>query len=739
MSRSSEDQNAQQTIERLRRRLKRAELAREEAEQILERRGRELIKANEQLMERESQLRERLDRESLYLLRAQRTARIASFHRDRGKALSTSPEFYRLLGLAPGVKVDESAMLERIHPLDRDRVKKLEAAFYETGEPGKDLTYEFRIRRDGDVRWLRWVIRRENDEHEGFQSLLGTVQDITEQRAADRKARALALIADRRVKQLVRLSEELEVSRYAAEEAYLARTRFLSAMSHDVRTPMNGLMGMLDLLSLEEVDHEQADRLRIAKRSAEELQRHIEDIVEMANAEDEGEGLESSAQSVDIERFFSTLFSFWGHFAGRADSRPVLTIDADVPSRLYLYPVRLKQILDAQIGRLSQGHARVDAQVFRDGGALVTRLSCDIDAGPLTALGYYRDRWLRRIADSIEAVIEPWQDSTNSGIELRIPLEEPRGDVQGARSKDGVAEEGAERQACRVHEGYPPSVLVVDDIETNRIVLLKMLEYLGCRVDLASDGDEAIERVTQANHDLVFMDIQMARMSGLEATRQIRQFRRFAGLPIIAVTAYANRKELASFMEQGFTGALTKPLKRQVLVEMLERHIPRFLSSTPSADASIETSSAGDREASDRTALDADQKGGPVSGHAMASEVDDQESTLLDEGHFRAIFESLPLNRRKMLLDAAVDDIERLTCQLTSAYWADDDETVRQVTHSLKGVAGNLGSGSLLACIERFRESRPPQADIFLEQISHQGARVIARSRALFEGINTGI
>ncbi|MFI0471882.1 response regulator [Halomonas sp. HMF6819] len=534
--------------------------------------------ANEQLMERESQLRERLEKESQYLLRAQRTARIATFHRDRGSRLSTSPEFSWLLGLDPAAKVDEETMLKTIHPLDLERVRGFEEDFYRHRQAEVDHEYEFRILRDGEVRWVRWVLRRENDDKGSFQSLLGTVQDITEQRAADRRARALALVADRRVKQLTRLSEELEASRKATSDAYRVRSEFLAAMSHDIRTPLNGLLGMMDLMSLGSLDTSQQERLRVAQLSADQLKSHIEDIIDMANA---------------------------------------------------------------------------------------------------------------------DAAYQPPQTSLSGhGVESC----EKAASLQSTMSHERVFS-GVQR----------PLVLVVDDIETNRMVLAQMLDVLGCHVELACDGDEAIEMIQTERFDAVMLDILMPRLSGREVVEAVRRQPQFATLPITAVTAHANRRELHDLVRKGFTAALTKPVMRTEVAELLASQLTAFIEPLRPA---IEGTS--------------DEK--------ATANVD--EADVLDEDYFRAIFASLPADRRAMLLNAAVADIERLTHEMTHAHAAGDSDTLQQAAHSLKGVAGNFGARALFQTIVAFREASPPLAETLLKQIREQGVKVIARSHTLFAEIN---
>ncbi|MBN8413410.1 PAS domain-containing hybrid sensor histidine kinase/response regulator [Halomonas litopenaei] len=691
--------------------MRRSEAAREEAEAILERRSRELLQANEQLMLRESELQRRLDRDSQFLLRAQRTARIASFHRDRGRRLATSPEFHHLLGLAPGIKPDEQTLISHIHPLDRDRVRRQEAEFHGSAEPGIEHGYEFRILRHGETRWMRWNIIREDDEHGRFKSLLGTVQDITEQRASDRRARALALIADRRVRQLVRLSKELQASRQAVEEAFYAKADFLAAMSHDIRTPLNGLLGMIDLLSLGELNEAQAERLGMAREAAHQLQRHIEQIVDMAHADDGGPV--ASAQPVDLRRYFDTLLQFWRYGHERIGRRLRLELDGSVPEVLTTDPTRLRQLMDAFIERLGEGEAPISLRVTVQGDCLCIDIVSTATGQMLRERRDRRRALLQRWAAAIEADITPCQAEGVSGFTLRLPL---RQEVSDAHYCVPAAEQQLPDRVF--NEENRPRLLVVDDIETNRVVLCQMLEVIGCDSDIACDGREAVDKALSERFDGVLMDILMPRMSGLEAVAELRRQPAVATLPVVAITAHTNREELGELTRQGFSAALAKPVNRQqlaaILLELLDGERRRAEEHSPAVTGSSVTSLS------------------PPGVEAMPS-----SAPAVDEEHFRAIFASLSPARRQMLLQAAVDDIERLVAEVVSAHRRGEREPLQRAAHSLKGVAGNFGAFPLMATVNALRHAEDERTDDLLKTLQQQSTDAVTSARELFQSLST--
>ena len=229
-----DDIPAQERAEILQIRLNRAERALQEAETALEARMRDLYQANQELSRRESDLAERLEIESRQLLRAQATAKMATIFGQKGKPFTASRAANDLLGLPQ----DDEPMLEKLvaalHPLDASRIMRTGLDFFRKMPPGIDHVFEHRIRRydTREVRWLRWSIRRERATETTPAITLGTVQDFTERRADARQVQALQYRAERRVRELDKLSQEL-----AAEQRILVLHRGHPGQSHRLGQP----------------------------------------------------------------------------------------------------------------------------------------------------------------------------------------------------------------------------------------------------------------------------------------------------------------------------------------------------------------------------------------------------------------------------------------------------------------------------------------------------------------------
>jgi PAS domain S-box-containing protein len=283
----------------LERRLARAEAARREAESLLERRSRELDRSNRELRQREEELIARLDQGNRNLLLAQTVGGIATFYRIVGEPFVVSETVNQLFGRDPDANLSLNDVVSALHPLDRDRITALEDAF-QNGEGDSDrIELEFRIRRgDGALRWLRSRQERSRDAASGRIRVSGTVEDITERRTAKRHADALRLMVQRnlvrlsraeaalaeRVAELETTAKALADSHERTEAAHRAKSRFLAQMSHNIRTPLNGVLGMMTALARSDLAPAQADQLARARRAGDVLQALIDTIIEIADA-----------------------------------------------------------------------------------------------------------------------------------------------------------------------------------------------------------------------------------------------------------------------------------------------------------------------------------------------------------------------------------------------------------------------------------------------------------------------
>lgn len=260
----------------LAKRLDRAEKALLDAETALEARMRELDTANKDLSQRESELVEKLDIESRQLLAALSTANMATIYGERDKPFRASSGAGEILGLRPDEEPTPANLISAIHPLDRERILRSATEFFTQMEPGIDHRFEHRIKRldNGATHWLSWVIRRDPTDAVRPSAVYGTVRDITLSRTNERSVRSLQLRAERRVKELNKLSAQLGQEQEKTADALAGKTQFLSDMAHEIRTPLNSLNGGIELLS---------DSARAGSKEFEIVQQATQQLVEIAS------------------------------------------------------------------------------------------------------------------------------------------------------------------------------------------------------------------------------------------------------------------------------------------------------------------------------------------------------------------------------------------------------------------------------------------------------------------------
>ncbi|MBY0393456.1 MAG: response regulator [Novosphingobium sp.] len=603
----------------VRRRLARSESARKQAEALLELKSRVLAQANEDLKENRERLRIELGQRTRQLLEAQRVAGFGTMIWDaEAFKAELSPHCQDLLGLhglaeIEGAKTADSPhpMLDRVSPEEREKVfewsRRLTTSALQlkhdriavmqagAGRACKaddcrtcehladcDRMLEFRIvgRNAGEAnRMIRALAETSVDEDLGRVLVFITVQDITREIEAANEAEALRQRDQRRMRELEQLAVELRAAREAAERANAAKTRFLAMMSHDIRTPMNGVIGMLELFDAAGLSESQHEMLGLMRASGDQLRMLLDDIIDLEQAE--SGKLTLAAFPLEVGTFLSTSIGFWA----RAARGKGLTLELERAAFGWRGPLvewivadryRLRQIIDnlvsnavkftkrggirVRVGPIAEDRFRFEvidtgigipperrAEIFEDFGQLHT---VDVQAGG-SGLGL---AICRRIVDLMGGTIgvEAGPEGVGSCFWVELPFVEVDGPT-AAKQRD-------ERRLLRF-DGGRPRVLVAEDVETNRIVARGMLSKLGCDVELVTNGEEAVEALRRDAFDVVLMDMSMPVLDGPEATRRIKALPgAVSRTPIIALTAYSGRAELAPMMTAGAIGVVKKPI-----------------------------------------------------------------------------------------------------------------------------------------------------------------------------------
>jgi PAS domain S-box-containing protein len=470
--------------------------------------------------------------------------------------------------------------LKCIHPDDVH-------AFAAGEVPAGETSNEFRIRRStGETIWVRSnqaTVGRVGELPEG---MVGTLEDVTER---NRSAR------------------ELKAAKEAAEAGSRAKSEFLAAMSHEVRTPMNGIIGMASLLEETELNPEQREYARIMRASAHSLLTILNDILDFSKIE---------AGKMEIERspfdlratVEETAALFRQPFASKGLELTV-KIASGLPAQVLGDSGRVQQVMRNLMGNAmkftEQGRVRVEvAQENRDGksefrfsvedtGIGIPQAKVDLifesftqaDTSTTrrfggTGLGLaISKRLVTMMGGTMGVSSEPGKGSTFWFIlpmVLAAAAEAEQNPERTFDPRETVQEPGIAPASTVELEFAHTRVLVVEDNAVNQRLAVWMLEKMGCGVDVARDGKEGVEMAMKHRYAAIFMDCQMPEMDGFEATQEIRRRespdQRCA---IVAMTANAMRGDREKCLATGMDDYISKPISKKDLAEALRRNIRR--------------------------------------------------------------------------------------------------------------------------------------------------------------------
>ena len=388
----------------------------------------------------------------------------------------------------------------------------------------------------------------------------------------------IATLSSERRRLVARLRVRSEAALAAlrrAEAADAAKSRFLAVMSHEMRTPLNGVAGYADLLSRrDDLDAEALRQVAAIQRSGEGMLRLVEDLLDMSRDEED-----VAMAPLDLARLVEDAVAS----ARDAAEKKGLTFDlraADV--RIQTDARRLRQILR---------HLAGNAVKFTPRGGV--SVAADWAEDRLTVV--VRDTGCGIAGDFLPRIYEPFQQADDTlcrahdGAGVGLPLVRAHVDrLGGAVTVDTRLHEGSTftvtlpAEACSASqeaEGIEAGalrVLIVDDHPVNRDLLRIMLQAAGCDTLEAADGVEGVEAVASGFVDLVLMDVRMPRMDGLSATHAVRRLNGPArDVPILAVTADAMPEDAARCLAAGMDGHLAKPITQARLYEAIEATLER--------------------------------------------------------------------------------------------------------------------------------------------------------------------
>ena len=370
---------------------------------------------------------------------------------------------------------------------------------------------------------------------------------------------------------LERRTRELDVAREAAEAASEAKSLFLANISHEIRTPINGVIGMTELCLATDLDAEQRDYLDMVRSSGESLLQLVNGVLDYARIE--AGQLELKAAPTDLRTLLKDVVA--DQAARYPDCRAAVSWEVSdrVPGWVEIDGRRLEQVLSSLVG---------NAMKFTPAGRIDVALDCEEQGRRLQIRGRVHDTGIGIPREKQATIFATFNQADNSfarrfgGTGLGLPLSRRLLRLMGGglwvESAEGEGSTFSFLAEARLPRGEREEagvgigslqVLVVEDNPVNSRVARRLLEKNGHVVTVAENGRLGVEAYRAANFDLILMDVQMPEMDGLAATREIRRLQ--AGglppVPIVALTAHDSLEDRDRCLAAGMDAYLAKPLK----------------------------------------------------------------------------------------------------------------------------------------------------------------------------------
>jgi len=610
------------------------------------------------------------------------------------------------------------------------------------------------------------------------------------------------LMSDLQVK-TAQQNEDMRKSKEAADEANRAKSAFLAVVSHEIRTPMTGIMGMLRLLQDTQLSKDQKDYASTIKDSGDAMLALLNDILDFEKIESGKMDLESI--NFDLKRLVRSVHTLMRGHAEAKNVQLVLEVDPNLPNWVYGDPTRLRQVLLNLIN---------NAIKFTTKGSVYLRIR-DLsgennkekmhqiyfavqDSG--IGIGIESQRKLFMPFAQADKSISRKYGGTGLGLAICKRLIEAMGGAISINSKEGegstffftvsmtegneIDEDGNENITQsdtllpkNIALKSALSVLIVDDNGINQKVVSGFVEKCGAKTMMAGNGADAIALHTQNSFDLIFLDIELPDMSGIDVTHKIRSMAlaQKANIPIIALTGNTSDDDIKEYLKAGMNDFTAKPVSFEKIVEILHKIETVNLQGKDDLLISVEANLIleEDSENEDKSpesyvsplaayaAQKNSNKQNPFLNDSNDTQEDDEDSfeiavrqfeeaeklSLLDsssksdarsEMQFAGLDETMLISLKSGLSIEQIQEIlvsfyekaDELIADIGNAYLSEDAISLNARAHELKGMAGNFGFSELAQmCGTIEKAGKENQLNTCKTEVMHLGDKyAVARS-----------
>ncbi len=509
-------------------------------------------------------------------------------------------------------------------------------------------------------------------------------------------------------------------AREVAEVAAQEKSRFVAIVSHEIRTPLNVALNALGLLDQSHLQDSQRRLVETGLMAGESLMGLLNDILDLSRMQ--VGRLQLRPTTFSLRSLLENVVEMFRHQALERGVELSFYVAPRVPDRLVTDVGRLRQMLMNLVSNTAKfaepGEASIRVMHAMLNGERVLRLAVR-DSGPMIP-DLDRARLFRPFSQLERA------GGTGTGLGLAIC--QLLANLLGGQIGCDASEEGGkefwltlpidvldapvELPALTAPQAQPcwlprSRLLLVEDVLANQMIVATMLRREGHMVDLASSGQEAIERVASGAYDMILMDIFMPGINGMEATRRIRALPAPMGtVPIVALTANVAAADRAEYLEAGMVDLVGKPIDRMALLAVMSRHI--WQGRRVNVPTLVATPMRPLPAGSDLPALDPDR--------------------------LAAWRDGLPDLVGEALLSDCLRQLREMTPELNAALQVMDRPSIQRVAHAMAGVSGNYGLAALEALVKAIYARDPAACDpaVVMEQIAHELDRAEQASMGLF-------